>query len=170
MKKLIFVTVLILLGNFTTRAQDPTPSNDCDPSLWNYVYTPSRFGKTRPVHRCVTVKGRITKVWPRGKESDGDIHLSINPDNMSLPKGQTSLVVEIICAERPTKGAAIDSCARFHRDGKGHPLALGRTRLNSLVGKHVIITGELVIDYGHPTKYGYHIRELHPVTKINRIN
>jgi hypothetical protein len=165
MKKLLLITLFALLGSVTAHAQ--AQSNECDPDLWNYVYTPARFSsdkKSPPKHPCVVVRGRIVKVWPRSDESDGDIHLSVKPDVMPLPAGQPHLVVEIICGDTPTKGAAIDACRRFQQARKGHPQALGRERLKSLLNEHVVITGELVTDYGHGG-----IKELHPVSKINQI-
>ncbi len=115
MKKLIHITLFALFGSVAAHAQ--VLSSECDPQLWNYVSTPSRFSsdKTKPPrHQCVAVKGRIIKVWHLSDESDGDIHLSVKPDVMSLPLGQAHLVVEIICGDKPTRGAAVDACKKFH--------------------------------------------------------
>lgn len=167
MNKLVLVLLFMLLGSLEAQAQ--VASNECKPGLWHYVYSQSRFSNdnTPSRHQCVAVKGRITKVWPREKNSDGDIHISVDPDYMRLGHGQSHLVVEVICAEPAVRGDAKTVCEKFQRAGLGHPLALGRKRLNELVGAHVIVIGELVTDYGHNKPYG--LREVHPVTKINKI-
>jgi hypothetical protein len=169
MKKLILVTVFVFLGAAATQAQ--VVSYDCDSSLWPRVYNRYRFAypvniknKNEPPHRCVQIRGTIDHVTPVSEEGDGDIHISVVPDNKGvLRAGQTFLVLEIICADNtPDIGPAKTPCKNYHI-----PPHLSYSRVSKFrKGQHVQIIGELVIDYLH-LKTGW--TEIHPVSKIDPI-
>lgn len=192
MKKLFLLTFLILLGS----GCNPTPSDRCDPSLKPYVYSPDRFYSdwnpkkappydTKPMPGiCVQVTGTIvrTRGWdsdfikPPGE--DGDIHLSLKPDDPTtlgfLQPTQPVLVVEIICAKKPTDSIQIGP-ARVRCQGYQLPDHLSYENVKQFkVGDRVRITGLQVIDYEHKdydskTATWYGRTEIHPVTEVVRI-
>ena len=169
MRKLIIVALFILLGAFATRAQ--VVSNGCDNSLWPRVYSHYRFSypvsaqnKIEPHHPCVQIRGRIDHITPVSDEGDGDIHISVVPDNKGvLRSGQTFLVVEIVCADNtPGIGPAKVTCKDYHI-----PAHLSYARIRQFKkGQHFQIIGDLVVDYGH-LRTGW--AEIHPVSRIDPI-
>ena len=169
MKRLILSTIFMILSSVAIQAQ--VPSKACDRALWTRVYSRYRFStpvnpknKREPPHRCVKIKGRIDHIKPVSDEGDGDIHISVVPDNKSvLRPGQTFLVLEIICADNtPALGPAKTPCKGYRI-----PPHLSYRHVSKLKkGQHVEIIGELVVDYLH-LRSGW--TEIHPVTRINRI-
>lgn len=159
MKKIIFVTIFLLLGSVATRAQSP-----CDPSLWARVYSPQRFEGRPPRHPCVVVTGSIrdvSQIMP-----DGDLHILFKVDprfeGLLRPSNHGLLTLEVVCADNtPQTHNAREPCKGYY-----NPIPLRREHLLSLLYKHVSVTGELVHDMleGH----GGHT-ELHPVSRVNRI-
>jgi hypothetical protein len=169
MKKLILVACLVLFGAAAARAQ--VASHECNPALWTRVYSRYRFAtpvnsqnKVEPPHRCVQIRGRIERVYPVGEEADGDIHISIVPDNSGvLRPGQTFLVAEIVCADNtPAIGPARVACRGYQNSPLLSYGRVGRFRKN----QHVEVVGELVVDYLH-LRSGW--VEIHPVTRIDPI-
>lgn len=170
MKKLIFATLFTLLVSVAAQAQ--VGSNACDPSLWPRVYSHYRFNpgasaknQNEPAHRCVQIRGRIERVYPVSDEGDGDIHISIVPDNRNVLRAhQTALVVEIVCADNtPGIGPAQVTCKGYHI-----PPHLSYARISRFrKGQHVEIVGELLVDYEH-LRTGW--TEIHPVTRIDPID
>lgn len=166
MKRLILIAFFILIGSVAIQAQ--VASKECNRALWPRVYSRYRFAnpvspqnKKEPPHRCVKIRGRIDHIKPISDDGDGDIHLSVVPDNKGvLRNGQTFLVLEIICADNtPTLGPAKTPCKGYRI-----PPHLSYRRVSKFKkGQHVEIIGELVVDYLH-LRTGW--TEIHPVTKI----
>lgn len=167
MRKLILIILFIVLKVVAIQAQ--VASNGCDRTLWPRVYSRYRFStpvnpqnKSEPMHRCVKIRGRIDHVRPVSDDGDGDIHISVVPDNKGvLRSGQKFLVLEIICANKsPGIGPAKAPCK-----GYTNPPHLSYTRVSKFrKGQHVEIIGEMVVDYLH---LGTGWTEIHPVTMIN---
>jgi hypothetical protein len=130
----------------------PPSSNQCDQSLWNHVYNPSRL---QVIDDCITVSGVIDSIR---READGDYHVRVRLDpqfsnliNLANVKGQGGdLVVEPICVNPVTQADAISACQNFRQNIEVPQ-----------VGTHVEITGSYVLDKEHG-KWA----EIHPVTSI----
>jgi hypothetical protein len=190
MKKLLLLTFFLLLGS----GCNPAPSDRCDPSLKPYVYSPDRFYPdwdpkkappydTKPMPgSCVQVTGTIVRtigsdsdtIRPPGE--DGDIHFSLQPDAPKpgfLQPTQPVLVVEVICAKKPTESIEIGP-ARVRCQGYPLPDHLSHENLKQFkVGDRVKITGLQVIDYEHKdydpaTAAWYGRTEIHPVSEVVR--
>jgi hypothetical protein len=170
MRKLIAVAFFILLGSVASQAQ--VSSSECDSALWSRVYSPYRFAypvdqtnTKEPPHRCVKIRGKIDHVTEMNEEGDGDIHISVVPDNEHvLAPGQTFLVLEIVCADNtPSIGPAKRVCKGYQNPPRLSYNRVGRFRK----GQRVEIVGELVTDYYH-RRTGW--REIHPVSRIDPIN
>ncbi len=136
----------------TSRSNAPTSTDQCDQSLWDHVYNPSRL---QVVDYCRSVSGTIESIRT---ERDGDFHIRVKLDsqfsdliNSANIKGQFgNLVVEPICVNPVTQPSAISACQDFHQNIEVPP-----------VGTHVEITGSYVLDNEHG---GW--AEMHPVTSI----
>jgi hypothetical protein len=132
-----------------------TSGNQCDQSLWDHVYNPSRL---QVVDQCRTVSGVIDSIRT---EKDGDYHIRVKLDpefsdliNSANVNGQFGdLVMEPICVNPVTQPSAIAACQDFHQNIDIPP-----------VGSHVEITGSYVLDNEHG---GW--AEIHPVTSITTI-
>jgi hypothetical protein len=139
----------------TSSSSAPTSSDQCDQSLWDHVYNPSRL---QVVDYCRIASGTIESVRT---ERDGDFHVRVKLDpqfsnliNSANVNGQFgNLVVEPICVNRVTQPSAILSCQDFHQNIEVPP-----------VGTHVEITGSYVLDKEHGSW-----AEIHPVTSITTI-
>ncbi len=141
------------LGVETTSSNNVSSSpGQCDETLWNHVYNPTRL---QIVDRCKTVSGTIESIRV---ENDGDFHirLSVDPQfasmiNSANVNGQFgNLVLEPICQNPVTQTDAIAACTNFDQNINIPP-----------VGTHVTVTGSYVLDQGHG---GW--AEIHPVTSI----
>jgi hypothetical protein len=170
MQRIMITALFVLLGAFAARAQ--VYSSECDPGLWARVYSKYRFsspvdaGNTKePPHRCVQIRGRIERVTPLSGDGDGDIHITIAPNNRGvLAPGQAFLVLEIVCADNtPGIGPARRVCAGYRNPSRLSYARVSRFRK----GQMVEVVGELVTDYYH-RRSGW--REIHPVTRIDPIN
>jgi hypothetical protein len=133
----------------------PTSSNECDQTLWNHVYNPTRL---QVVDNCKSVTGVIES---KRVEKDGDFHIRVKLDpqfsnliNSANIKNQFGdLVVEPICVNKVTQADAISACQNFHQN------------INiPTIGSHVKITGSYVLDKEHGSW-----AEIHPVTSITPI-
>jgi hypothetical protein len=124
---------------------------NCDQSLWDHIYHPSRLQVNDP---CMTVTGTIQSIRT---EKDGDLHIRLkldpeftnllNDGNVARQFG--NLVVEPVCQGTVTQPDAVAACQNFHQD----------ISVPS-VGTHVTVTGSYVLDSQH----GW--MEIHPVTSI----
>ncbi len=129
--------------------------SQCDQSLWNHVYNPSRLQVVEP---CKTVSGIIES---KEVEPDGDFHIRLKLDsqfanlvNQANINGQFGdLVVEPICMNPVKQLDAISACQNFRQNIDIPP-----------VGSHVQVTGSYVLDKRHG---GW--AEIHPVSSISAI-
>lgn len=177
MKNMILIALFTLLGPAAAHAQaKQVPDAECK-GLWAYTYSPWRFssdtnkGPKPPRRVCMVFEGTVEVVHPANmnQDGDGDIDMRLRLDK---PYEEHSHIgVEVICAE-PVRGngpaatAAKESCAKFHADGRTNPYP--RSYLNTLVNRHVRITGYFVTDYGH--LYAPPHPELHPVARITLLH
>lgn len=142
-----------------------TASTECDATLWDHVYNPSRLIVKQ---QCVAVTGTIVDATngahPDGvrHEADGDTHgwlkvdagfeNLLNAGNMSDEGG--NLVFEIVCKFKVTQQDAIASCPSTYQSAVQIPP----------INSHVRIVGTHVQDTNH-SKW----MEIHPVTSITVI-
>ncbi len=129
-------------------------STDCDESLWNHVYDPTRL---RKLAACVTVTGIVEE---SAADRDGDQHFLIKLDpgqdalvnKTNRKKKNGDLVVEIVCANPVTLAKAKEACKGYTNRVSVPP-----------VGAHVKATGTYVID----SHNGW--AEIHPVSRLQRL-
>jgi hypothetical protein len=126
----------------------------CDPSLWNNVYDPTRLKVMSP---CMTITGTIIN---QHASDDGDIDMEFAVDpqyanllnSANLAKLSGNLNIEAICQApiQPDTPQAVPAC-------------LGVPRILALapVGTHVQVTGTYVLD----TNHGW--MEIHPISAID---
>ena len=139
----------------TSSSSAPTSSDQCDQSLWDHVYNPSRL---QVVDYCRTISGTLESIRT---ERDGDFHIRVKLDsqfsdliNSANINGQFgNLVVEPICVNKVTQTSAISACQDFHQNIEVPP-----------IGSHVEITGSYVLDKEHGSW-----AEIHPVTSITTV-
>ena len=126
----------------------------CDPSLWNNVYDPTRL---KVMASCMTITGTIIN---QHTSDDGDIDMEfaldppfanlLNSGNVAKLSG--NLNIEAICQAsiQPDTPQAVPACH-------------GLPRLLTLppVGAHVQVTGTYVLD----TNHGW--MEIHPISVID---
>jgi hypothetical protein len=132
----------------------PSTAADCDASLWNHVYKPSRL---RQLASCLSVTGVIEE---SSANSDGDQHFLLRLDRgqdtlvnkRNLKKKHGDLVLEIVCANPTSMKKVKSACAGYTNRV---PLAA--------VGEHVRATGTYVIDSDN----GW--AEIHPVSKLANV-
>jgi hypothetical protein len=135
-----------------SKVDAPQPAaSDCDASLWNHVYNPTRLQQLAP---CLTVTGVITE---SSADPDGDQHflLRLDPGQDTLlnkrnrKKKGGDIVLEIVCANPTTMKKVGSACA-----GYTNPIPI------PAVGAHVRATGTYVLD----SHNGW--VEIHPVSRI----
>jgi len=128
------------------------PAADCNADLWKHVYLPERL---RVLEACTAVAGRVVSLR---RESDGDLHLALDPDLKSVLNlvnaihAHGDLVVEVVCEHAPPNGDVTVACAGFTPQ-----VAISK------VGDRVRVTGAYVIDRDN----GWN--EIHPVTRIESL-
>ena len=135
----------------TQNVQDNNTSIDCDTSFWKYVYNPERL---EVIDKCKTVAGVIEE---SSADEDGDQHMLLKLDNgqeelltkKNTKKKQGDLVIEAVCANKPTLNKVGNTCNGY----------INKIQIPKL-GEHVKVTGSLVID----SHNGW--AEIHPITKI----
>jgi hypothetical protein len=131
----------------------PNASDECDASLWNHVYNPTRL---QHVARCLSVTGVIEE---SDANPDGDQHflLRLDPGQDTLvnkrnrKKKGGAMVLEIVCANPTSMKKPKAACA-----GYTNPIAIPP------VGAHVRATGTYVLD----SHNGW--MEIHPGSKLER--
>ena len=132
-------------------AAETPAAAQCDASLWNHVYRPSRL---RQLATCLSVTGVIEE---SSANSDGDQHFLLKLDRgqdtlvnkRNIKKKHGDLVLEIVCAN-PTKMKKVKSACTGYTNQV--PLAA--------VGAHVRATGTYVLDSDN----GW--MEIHPVSTL----
>jgi len=130
------------------------PAPQCDPSLWNYVYDPTRLTVKAS---CQTVAGTIINQHA-SDDGDIDMELALDPPYANLvnaaniAKLSGNLNIEAICQApiQPDTPQAVPAC-------RGIP---GLLTLPP-VGAHVQVTGTYVLDTNHAWM------ELHPISIID---
>ena len=133
------------------KVQDNNTAIDCDTSFWKYVYNPERL---EVIDKCKTVTGVIEE---SSADEDGDQHMLLKLDNgqeellakKNTKKKQGDLVIEAVCANKPTLKKVGNTCNGY----------INKIQIPKL-GEHVKVTGSLVID----SHNGW--SEIHPITKI----
>jgi hypothetical protein len=126
------------------------PGDNCDSSLWEHVYEKQRLQVLEP---CTAVEGRVVALHG---SSDGDLHLSLDPDNSSVLNlinrvhGHGYLVVEVVCVYPSGHENAKAACANYHPQ-----ITIPKA------GDRVRVTGAYVTD----SENGWN--EVHPVTRID---
>ena len=155
--KRVLVVVLILAAlyfaarlHYPGRAPVKLTAASCDASLWSHVYLPKRL---HVVEACTAIEGRVAAIQ---KESDGDLHIAIEPDQAAVLNlvnaihGHRRLVAESICDHDSAPGSySHAACAGFV------PSVIAPN-----VGDRVRVTGSYVTD----SENGW--REIHPVSRI----
>jgi hypothetical protein len=129
-------------------------ATNCDASLWNHVYDPTRLQK---ISDCIAATGTIEE---SSADEDGDQHflLKLDPGQEGLLKKRNmkkksgALVVEIVCANPVHIKKARAACA-----GYTNPITI------PAVGAHVKVSGSYVIDTHNKWT------EIHPVSQIEVI-
>jgi hypothetical protein len=155
--KHVLLVILILAAlyfgarlHYPGRAPVKLPAASCDASLWNHVYLPKRL---RLIEACTAIEGRVAAIQ---KESDGDLHIAIEPDQASVLNlvnaihGHRRLVVESICDHDSAPGSY------SHAACAGFTLSVTIPK----IGDRVRATGSYVTD----SENGW--REIHPVSRI----
>jgi hypothetical protein len=118
------------------------------------VYNPERL---QVINKCKTVTGVIEE---SNADEDGDQHMLLKLDKgqhelltkRNFKKKQGDLVIEAVCANKPTLKKVGHTCNRY----------INKIQIPQL-GEHVKVIGSLVID-GHNGWV-----EIHPITKIEII-
>jgi hypothetical protein len=130
-------------------------NSQCDASLWDRVYNPSRLEVLDP---CKVVTGTIDEL---DQNEDGDTHMLLKLDagfadlllKKNIKKKNGDLVIEVVCAHPATDKKAVDTC-------KGYS---NKIWIPS-VGDHVRVAGSYVNDSHNDWA------EIHPVSGIERIS
>ncbi|MEO7264396.1 MAG: hypothetical protein ABIW38_05755 [Ferruginibacter sp.] len=126
-------------------------SINCDTSIWKYVYNRERL---TVLEYCKTVTGTIEEC---SADDDGDQHMLLKLDKgqenlltkRNYTKKQGYLVIEAVCANKTSLKKVGTTC-------KGYT---NQIQIPT-VGKHVKVTGSLVID----SHNGW--AEIHPITHM----
>src|SRR5712664_230175 len=126
----------------------------CDQSLWQHVYNPSRL---HVLASCISVTGTVEEIR---KEADGDVHILfrldqqfaslLNEKNISRQDGD--LVLEPICQGKVRQADAEEPCSRYNGP-----------YFEPVVGQRYLVWGA----YVHDADHGWN--ELHPVTSMQPI-
>lgn len=130
------------------------PTELCNADLWKHVYLPERL---RVIEACTAVTGRVVSLR---RESDGDLHIALNPDRKSVLNlvnavhAHGNLVVEVVCEHAPAtaNGEATTACAGFNPQ-----VTIPK------VADRIRVTGTYVTDRDN----GWN--EIHPVTGIEPV-
>jgi len=143
-----FLALLIKL-RYPGKVTVKLPAEICDSALWQHVYEKQRLQVIEP---CTAVEGRVVALH---RASDGDLHLSLDPDNTTVLNfinrfhGHGHLVVEAICLYPSSEERARAACAEYHPQ-----ITIPKP------GDRVRVTGAYVTDSDN----GWN--EIHPVSKI----
>jgi len=149
--------VVILLVVVRLRYSGTAPmrlaAQNCNGDLWKHVGSPERL---RLIEACTAVEGKVVSVY---RASDGDLHISLDPDHTSALNFMNALhaggylVVEVICEHTPADDDAKSACAGFVSK-----VTIPKT------GDRIRVIGAYVTD----RENGWN--EVHPVTRIETLN
>ena len=131
-----------------------TTATQCDQSLWEHVYNPSRLQILEP---CISVTGTVDAVR---KESDGDVHILFRLDQefesllneKNILRQHGDLVLEPICQGEIRQADAAEPCGRYNGP-----------YFEPEVGQRYQVWGA----YVHDADHGWN--ELHPVSSMQTI-
>lgn len=132
------------------------PEDDCDQSLWDHVYSPSRLFIIQP---CVGIEGVIERIDQMG---DGDNHIYFRPDKgypnlvniFNRVFADSTIIGEVVCLKTDKiEKEAKKSCAGY----------VNKIEVPQL-GSHVKMFGFYVLDKG----VGW--MEIHPVSGIVKLD
>jgi hypothetical protein len=137
----------------STQHSGSAGTDECDRTLWDHVYNPSRL---KVINDCVTTSGVISEI---DADDDGDEHMLLHLDagqeslasKKNFKKKGGDLVVEVVCAHPPTLKKAKGACRNYHATIK-----------LPQQGEHVVVTGSFVND----THNGW--TEIHPASSITK--
>jgi hypothetical protein len=135
-------------------SQEPS-DQQCDPTLWQYVYHPARLevlGKP-----CISVTGSVDRVR---KEADGDLHILFHLDEQfeallneqNISKQYGDLILEPICQGTVRQADATQPCSGYNGP-----------HFEPQIGQRYLVSGIYVHDVDH----GWN--ELHPVSSMQPI-
>lgn len=193
MNKIFILISIILLSIISSCITTPTEQKkapiptitttanmtNCDESLWNHVWYPSRL---QVIDRCRIVTGVVENISIRG---DGDEHISLKLDpeytnllnQKNIDQQYGDLILEIICKNPIRRMDELIACTKEDtEDAQGHIKLIGACVLafnacNGFkqdfevhVGEHIKVTGAYVLDSEH----GWN--EIHPITSIVKIS
>ena len=135
------------------RTNTSNNSSQCEASLWDRVYNPSRLKVLDP---CKAVTGTIEEL---DHNEDGDTHMLLKLDSgfedlllkKNLTKKNGDLVIEVVCANEVTDKKVGDTCKGYSNNIK-----------IPNVGDHVVVAGSYVND----SHNGW--AEIHPVSRIEK--
>ncbi len=139
---------------YKTELSIPAPQTsiiNCDTSMWKYVYNRERL---TVIEKCKTVTGIIEESHA---DDDGDQHMLLKLDKgqenlltkRNHAKKQGYLVIEAVCANKTILKKVGSTCQGY----------INHIQIPT-IGKHVKVTGSLVID----SHNGW--AEIHPITHI----
>jgi hypothetical protein len=138
-----------------TEASPPTSDQQCDATLWQYVYHPARLEVLG--HPCISVTGSVEDIR---KEADGDLHILfhldqqfeslLNEKNISRQYGD--LILEPICQGTVRQADATEPCSGYNGP-----------YFEPQIGQRYLVSGTYVHDVDH----GWN--ELHPVSSMQPI-
>jgi len=128
--------------------------SQCDKSIWDHVYDPSRLEVIDP---CKVVTGIVDEL---DQNEDGDTHMLLKLDagyedlllKKNKKKKEGDLVVEVVCAHPATDKKVGAACSGYSN----------KVSIPS-VGDHIRVTGSYVDD----THNGW--AEIHPVSRIEKL-
>jgi len=128
--------------------------SQCDKSLWDHVYDPSRLEVIDP---CKVVTGVVDEL---DHNEDGDTHMLLKLDagyedlllKKNKKKKEGDLVIEVVCANAVTDKKVGAACS-----GYSNKISIPS------VGDHIRVTGSYVDD----THNGW--AEIHPVSRIEKL-
>lgn len=156
MRKLVVIPLIVIAACSRSEGRAATTgvsAGQCDRTLWDHVYNPSRL---EVIDDCVTTSGVISEI---DADDDGDEHMLLHLDagqeslanKKNFKKKGGDLVVEVVCAHPPALKKAKSACRNYHAT-----IQLPKQ------GDHVVVTGAFVND----THNGWN--EIHPATSITK--
>jgi len=138
-----------------TEASPPTSDQQCDATLWQYVYHPARLEVLGDP--CISVTDSVEKIR---KEADGDLHILFHVDRQfesllnekNISRQYGDLILEPICQGTVSQADATEPCSGYNGP-----------HFEPQIGQRYLVSGTYVHDVDH----GWN--ELHPVSSMQPI-